>query len=439
MSSVKKINANSGSAGHSSLSIFSVPPTNVSIIRSHIREILPMNSIEESPYEIKFSSDNLWVDLSKTYLYLQLSIQKKSGNNWVALEATDTDVAFINGIGSAFVRQMLININGTEVYDSSNHYGYMSYIKTLLNCSENVKKSMLATSGFYLEKKLDDATDEGFKKRVALTGSGKICEIMSRLDFDLANQPLFLLNNLDILFTIYRSDDSFLIQTLKANDGNSYRVKLHALKIFVKMVEVTSSVNLAVMNMLSRTSAKYPTRRTEIRTCYISSNRTELTYQVFSNITPRKLIVAFVKHDAYRGSLKLSPWNFKHFNLRELNVTANGQTYPSVPLNMKYDGDQTHFIRAYTDMITNSINSDNLTNGITLDQFVNGWALFIVPMNSTLDDCCGYDLIRNSTTTIQLVFNDLIPNEGVTMIVIGEFDQLLQIDQQRIVLSDNTV
>ena len=402
--------------------------------------LLPMNSIEEQPFELRIFSDNQWLDIKNVYLYTELSIQKKKNTSWVAIEAEDTDVALINNIGQAFVRQLTLHLNGTEVYDSSNQYPYLTYIKTILNYSDNVKDSLLAVSGYYYEKTIDDAKDEGFKKRVERSKEGKISEYISRLDFDLANQPNFLLNNIDVLFTIYRSDDAFLIQALKTGDTNEYRIKVHTLKMYVKTIDVQPSVNLGVMNMLTKVPAKYATRRTEIRTCYISNNRTELTYQAFSNILPRKVIIGLVNHKNYRGMPTLSPWKFEHFNLRDISINANGLNYPAIQYNMKYSGDQKSYLRAYLDLMTNTVNGENTTNGITIEQFLDGWNLYIIPMNPSLDNCCGgYDLLRNGTTTIHLVFNELIPNEGVTMIVIGEFEQLLQIDQNRMVISDGTV
>ncbi|KAH7703364.1 Protein F19G12.2 [Aphelenchoides avenae] len=106
-------------------------------------------------------------------------------------------------------------------------------------------------------------------------GQSEIVELESRLDFDLANQNLFLLNNLDVLFTIYRHDDNFLIQSLRQGDTNTYRLKVHNMRLRVKTVDVNSSVNPAVGNTLEKTMAKYPVRKTEIRSCYLTPGRTE--------------------------------------------------------------------------------------------------------------------------------------------------------------------
>ena len=90
MSSTKKIDAKSENACHNGLNIFTVPPTNVSINKSTVREILPLNSVDDSPYEFRVFSDNQWLDLAYTKLYIQCQIQKRDGVGWVPLTAQDT-------------------------------------------------------------------------------------------------------------------------------------------------------------------------------------------------------------------------------------------------------------------------------------------------------------------------------------------------------------
>ncbi|KAL3078404.1 hypothetical protein niasHT_037638 [Heterodera trifolii] len=46
-----------------------IPPTNVSVVRSFFRQVLPLATItQESPYLFRLYSDNLWTDLSRIYL-----------------------------------------------------------------------------------------------------------------------------------------------------------------------------------------------------------------------------------------------------------------------------------------------------------------------------------------------------------------------------------
>ncbi|KAH7726116.1 hypothetical protein AAVH_06304 [Aphelenchoides avenae] len=109
MSCLKKIDARSGCALTNALNIFAVPPTNVAISRSYFREILPLNTISESPYHFRIFSDNLWTDLSRTYVNLELSLEKqKTDGSWTVVEAVD-EVAPIQAIGQNFIEQLRVS------------------------------------------------------------------------------------------------------------------------------------------------------------------------------------------------------------------------------------------------------------------------------------------------------------------------------------------
>lgn len=442
MSSVKKIDAKSENAVHSALNIFGVPPTNISVTRSQIREILPLNAIDETnTFEFRHFSDNQWLDLSRTYLYLQLQLQKYVNNEWVRMDLTDASVAPVQAIGNSLVRQIRMHINGTEIYNSTALYPYISYMKNELNYSNDVKDTWLAPSGYFREDKFDDANSAGFTKRQQMMGNGQICEFMSRLDFDLANQHQYILNNLDVLFTIYKNDDAFLIQNLSNNQTTPLRVKVHSIKLFVKTLEVQPSLNLSVMNMLEKTSAKYPMRRTEIRSCYIDSGRTEYTHNIFTNVLPRRIVVGMVTNRAFKGDQTLDPFHFQPFKLREVSVNAGGIMYPTNRYQMNWTEQPGHalsFMRPYMDMMDATMSSPNVTNGITAEKFEDGWTFFVIPLTSTLEDTEGFELIKNGTTTLYLRFNEAL-TQGLELIVLAEFDQVLSIDQHRVVVGDGEV
>ncbi|KAL3095536.1 hypothetical protein niasHT_024362 [Heterodera trifolii] len=130
----------------------------------------------------------------------------------------------------------------TEIYDSGNLYPYKVYITNTLSFPMNVKKSFLASTGHYATRTHDSVGDECFKARCKIFEGGKRAQFLSRLDFDLGNQELYLLNNLDLLFTIYKARDSFIMQTLKANDTTRYRVRVHDVKfIYKKMAFLNNS------------------------------------------------------------------------------------------------------------------------------------------------------------------------------------------------------
>ena len=91
---------------------FAVPPTNVSVCRSFYREVLPLSTVtQDSPYLFRLFSDNLWTDLSRVYLHLELSIEKATPANQLSHEPNetdDTDVGPIQSIGQTFVQQLKV-------------------------------------------------------------------------------------------------------------------------------------------------------------------------------------------------------------------------------------------------------------------------------------------------------------------------------------------
>ncbi|KAL3098701.1 hypothetical protein niasHS_000488 [Heterodera schachtii] len=230
----------------------------------------------------------------------QLSIEKPGATDkWVAIEDTDVKVSTIQGIGQTFVQQLKVTVGNTEVYDSGNLYPFKAYITNELSFPVNAKKNFLGSTGYYHTERHNDETDDGFKERCKVFKGGNSAQFLSRLDFDLGNQELYLLNNLDLLFTIYKAKDAFLLQTLKANDDTKYRLTVHDVKIYAKMIEVQPSLNMNLYKTLEKQPATYAVRKTEIKSSYISSGRYEFEYNVFSSTIPRRVTIALVSNSAF--------------------------------------------------------------------------------------------------------------------------------------------
>ncbi|KAL3071905.1 hypothetical protein niasHS_016506 [Heterodera schachtii] len=422
MSCPKKISEQSALAFNSALNVFAVPPTNVSVSRSFFRELLPLSTIsQEGPYLFRMFNDNLWADMSRVYLFLELSIQKEdAGGRWVPIEAADQLVGPVQCIGQTFVQQLKVEVQNTELYDSG----------TL------AKGHFMASAGYHPSLKHDNATDAGFLARCARFEGGRKARFLSRLDFDLGNQELYLLNNMDVLFTIYRAKNTFLLQNLApapaagAAARQQYALYLHDIKLYMKVVEVQPSLNLSIYKTLEKQPATYAVRKTEVKSVFLTAGRTEMDHNIFSAAIPRRLTIALVANGAFNGQLAQSPFNFKPYSIREISVHAGGQIYPAVPHRMDFSGSA--YIRPFVDMYEalGMANSERSMD-ITLDQFRDGWTIFVVPMTSTLDDSCGFELLRSGTTSIRLAFNEEIPAGGVEMVVLGEFDHWMILYEPR--------
>lgn len=330
-------------------------------------------------------------------------------------------------------------MQNTELYDSGTLYPFKAYISNELSFPANAKSHFMASNGYYVSRTHDDANDDGFKKRCARFSGGCKAEFVSRLDFDLGNQELYLLNNMDVLFTIYRSKDAFLVHSLGAGAAaTSYALRVHDIKLYVKVIEVQPSLNISIYKTLEKQPATYAVRRTEVKSCFLTAGRTEMDHNIFSAAIPRRLTIALVANRAFNGAYAHTPFNFRPYDIRAISVHAGGNTYPAIPHRMNFVG--AAYVRPFVDMYEalGMANSERSMD-ITLEQFRDGWTFFVVPMTSTLDDSCGFELLRTGTTSVRLQFNREIPQGGVEMICLGEFDQLIMIDYNRHIVTDSKI
>jgi hypothetical protein len=60
-------------------------------------------------------------------------------------------------------------------------------------------------------------------------------------------------------------------------------------------------------------------------------------------------------------------------------------------------------------------------------------------LTSTLKDTSAFELVKNSTTVIKVLFNNAITDPGYEMIVFAEFDQIITANSERVVQLSGTV
>lgn len=463
MSVSKKIDQISDESLEGGFSIFDLPPTQVAVHKSSIRELLPLSALNQAgPFVFRLFSDNQYCDLSKTFLWMTSSIEVKKDGEWAPLGNTkddDKNVSVVQNYGHSFIKSLGITINGVEVFNSGVYYAYRAYMMHELGYSLEVKKAFHEASCYYADDIGQNSyLNKGFVNRKKRFEEGKICETMIKLNFDLARQPNLLLNNSDVIFNIHRNTDNFLIHApqyktveysvakktdwdaaaWKTNSGE-YRIKIHDMRLFVKTLDAVPSLNVAIAQQLLTTPAKYPMRKIEMRSVFLSKGRTEVSHNVFTSTIPRRLVVCFVETAGFSGNRDKTPFEFVPANIRTISAEAGANVFPSTPY--LFDFGKEKFIRAFIDMYVGlGMDEGNRTISITMPQFKNGWCFFIIPMTSTLDaNAPGFELIKNSTTTIKAQFNEPIPDAGMEMIILGEFDNILTINADRVLSSDGSV
>jgi hypothetical protein len=456
MAAIQKIDVESQSGVDNSLNLFSLPPTTVAFNKSTLRELQPITSLDNSgPYCFRIFSDNQFIDLSRTWFYLETCIEKQAGAGaWIKIANTpdDQNVSVCNNFGNSFIKRLDIKVNGKEIFNSGTNYAYRSYLNHELFTSNETRKTLSEASCYYADTHANPApnyhSNDGFTNRKARFAQGQTCYTMSKLDFDLAEQSNLFINNVDVLFTIYRNDDDWIIiapsHSITADvpagvaNATKYRIKVLAMKIYIVTVDVVQSLQNAIAKHLTAQPAKYALRKVEVRNFYLGPGRQDLVYNVFQSTVPRRLIVGFVNRTAFIGDKTKSPFFFENANVRTISVEAGGNTWPAIPYEFNFA--ENKFIRGFVDMYEhlNLIGQPHSIN-LTMPKYHRGWTFFTFNLTSTLKDTSAFELVKNSTTVIKVLFNSAIADPGYEMIVFAEFDQIITANSERVIQLSGTV
>uniref|UniRef100_A0A914NQB8 Galectin n=2 Tax=Meloidogyne TaxID=189290 RepID=A0A914NQB8_MELIC len=445
MSTHQKIDRDSGNAITNALSFFETPHTNVSISNSSFIELLTLNPVNITPFHFKIHASTNYVDLAKCYVLTELRIRKEDEHGRLTnLEAADNNVSCCQLIGHTIWKNCRISINGTQIFEGNSLMAYKSIFDYELTYPQTVKNSYLSSAGYYDDGDLG-LNGVGFENRRLLfapsaDGTQKSAQFMAKLDVDICNQPRYLINQCEVDIELLPNESNFLIVAPGATN-HKYHLEILACKLYIKKIELMDSLAFDIAKKLELKPARYPMRKTSLKSLFISENRTEFNANLWMDQVPRRVVLGMVKNADFVGSQKTHPFNFQHFNLRDISITAGGVTFPAAPYSLDFPNGK--YVRIYHDMQEAIGYAGTLeSNGISMQRFSNGgFCLLVFNLTNSQEDNGPemFDLIKNGTTSIRMTFNEPVPNGGIVLVAMGEIDSLLMLDRNRTISTDISV
>ena len=204
--------------------------------------------------------------------------------------------------------------------------------------------------------------------------------------------------------------------------------------------------------------AIYPFCRSIIKTKQIPKGAHVAQFDnVFTNVLPTNIMAVMVKSSAYGGSIQENPFLFNHYNVNHINFKVNGEITPPGGLDCVFKGkvkpgaapddatkvaknsqdqEKSLYRNMYRRLFDHTgINTENTTNGITPELFLNGCTIF--PHDYSPDRCLGQHEHKPTTGKfdVQFNFDEPLP-EGITILVLGSYDEELVMDGSRNVVYD---
>ena len=423
----------------SDLDIFEVPPTQTSIQQAAWLEYLPITSIHgTAPIEFEIvGSGQDYIDLQNVLLYVRAKITQHNGNDLAA----DSTASPVNLFLHSMFSQIDVSLNGTMISSSTSTYPYRAMLETLLSYGSDAKKSQLGAELFYKDDggRMDETIidnvgarnpNSGLQQRREFARQSAEFDMIGRPHCDIFFQERYLLNEVNVKIKLVRSNTNFCLM-----GANSKLTITHA-AMYVRKVKLSSAVFLAHAKALETSNAKYPIKRVVCKALSIPNNYMDSNHEkLFSGQLPTRLVIGLVDNRAFNGDRQRNPFNFQHFNLSEIALYLDGQQeYALKPLQVDFNNNL--YIRAYNALFagTCKLNQDE-GNCISRIDFANGYALFAYDLTANLADDSHFNLVKTGSVRLALKFSAALA-ATVTVICYAEFDNLLEIDKHRNVVTD---
>ena len=476
----------------SEIDLFSVPPTQQSLERGRWIDYAPLSSVEntDSPINFLVTGTDEYIDLSKTILTVTGKIVK---DNESVLDANQADVAPVNNFLHSLFKQVDVYLNGKQVTPAMGTYPYRAYIETLLNYDVSAKESQFSSALYYKDTatKMDEAgrlpssktityvesdthqTDtkavpknvsipvpgtgnQGFAKRSKFIQNSKQFVLSGPIFADIFMTDRLLLNMMDLRVVLNRSSNAFCLMDLSgaSNDPPTYsvspKVQLSHVELKIRKVKLDQAVSDGIERMLKQTPALYPIRRVECKILTVPQNLPSTRQDnIFSGLIPKTFVVGFVTAAAAGGVYHKNPYNFAHFGVTSLSLTANGEEIPFKQLTLKYPekpngeidttagkDDALDFDEAYNTLFsgTGKIYS-NAGLDIDRDDYPGGFALYAFDLTPDMCKSSQYfNTVQRGSLSLALTFES--QKDPLALVCYGDFENVIRIDAERNAIYD---
>uniref|UniRef100_A0A914HWX8 Uncharacterized protein n=1 Tax=Globodera rostochiensis TaxID=31243 RepID=A0A914HWX8_GLORO len=332
-----------------------------------------------------------YIDLSKVFVFTEFKIKKIAEDGLLNNIGSSDSVGLIQMPGATFIRNLKVHINQREVYDSNQLYSYKVYLDTELSYPIAAKDAYFGVAGYFRDTDLSKAND---KRRKPLAES-KAYQTISKLSADIFNQDLYMISNVEIDIELALQSDDFMLHQEKEKD--KFVLEISDCRLIVKTVDLMDGLSLDIARKLDVEPARFGIRKSFMKSLFITGGRYDFSANLFTEEVPRRVIIGLVANQNYIGHKQKNPFFFNHNNVRDIELTASGRTYPQYPYNLDYKNN--NYARAYHAAQEHlGLACTTESNGLSYSMFKTAFCLYVFQMTNSQEDSPGFELIKEGCT-----------------------------------------
>jgi hypothetical protein len=393
----------------------------------------PINSLDGTrviEFVVKGNDD--YIDLQNCYLQLKVKILHDDDK---PLEPTKK-ISCINYPIATLFEHVNVYLNNDPATNSDN-YAFKAYLETLLTYSGEAKKSWLQCGGFYSDthKQMDTIGNAnlGFKARHDLLEESRTVELIGKIHSGLFNQPLLLLNHVDMRIEFTRYRDDFCILGAAAEKP---KIVIVDASLKIRRNTLANHKTNSVESLLQKQDIRYFIPHSVVKTQTFPQGLLNINVRnlITGRNIPNTIIVGMISNSAYNGDLALNPFNFEHYDISSADITVDSKSVFGKPLTADVDSEQ--FLDFYWSLqrtLGNNFRDDGFA--ISREQYLDGNFLFGHNLTSTMCNDQYEDPLMTGNMEINLKFAKSLPNV-ITVVVYMEFSNTISINASRRAVRD---
>jgi len=425
------MNPNSVGCSKTELDLFCLPPTQVAIDEGSWIEFTPREKSNNIKFEAK-ASDN-YIDLSKSWI----SFKAQVGGTTAAAKVAGP----INLWGHSLFNQIDMQVNDTILTSSSAFYGFEAMTTTLLSYGKEATSTQMELGGYvkdtaeHMDVVALDGDNKGLVTRSKGFNKGEWRDFVMRPCLPLFQQERLLPPETKINLTLKPSDPKFAL--MFDGDNALYKPIMKDFKLHLRAVKVNSTIAIEHAKRRKDNGEKlyYPIRRLATKAFTLGTGLLSSRETISKGVLPLRVFVMMVEESAAMGAFKKNPFNFQHFNLKEIKLTIGGTTsIPSEPLRPDFTNKMAK--DCYMNLFSQTgILFDDKGLDIKYHDFQNGYSIFAFNLTADQSDGDHLELVKRNDLDLHLNFGAVLPS-AVTVLSILEYENCLQIDSNDNIIRD---
>ncbi|KAM7311832.1 hypothetical protein ISCGN_004130 [Ixodes scapularis] len=271
-------------------------------------------------------------------------------------------------------------------------------------------------------EKLDIPADaKGLMARFKRTEGSTLCDLFCPLMSDICHQDKLLLNGVDIRIVLRQNTEDFRLLAA-STVPQKHVVQLPRIVLYIRRVQVAPTVLVGIERRLQSSPATYLLRGVEIKTRTVSPGVSHIVLDdLYPHRVPSKLLVAFVKSEAFQGSREHDPFKLEHFNLKTAVLDVGGCQQTE-----QFDFAQDLYMKAYMSF-QHRLNRRDVPyskGAFSKDSFL---LYYILTPDREEQSLCP---ISTANVRLTLTFKQDL-TKAITILFMSETPRVLEIDKER--------